>query len=65
VTSFSSQNSNSSSLDSIFLRIGRRLIAAVEGYFADLTENHYSDGVMALEYRWKKCIGIKEHYVKK
>jgi len=24
-------------------------IAAVEGYFADLTKNHYRDGIMALE----------------
>jgi len=23
--------------------------AAVEGYFADLTKNHYRDGIMALE----------------
>jgi hypothetical protein len=26
-------------------------IAAVEGYFADLTKNHYRDGIMALEHR--------------
>jgi hypothetical protein len=25
-------------------------IAAVEGYFADLTKNHYWDGIMALEH---------------
>jgi histone-lysine N-methyltransferase SETMAR len=25
------------------------VIAAVEGYFADLTKNHYRDGIMALE----------------
>jgi histone-lysine N-methyltransferase SETMAR len=25
--------------------------AAVEGYFADLTKNHYRDGIMALEHR--------------
>jgi histone-lysine N-methyltransferase SETMAR len=29
-------------------------IAAVEGYFADLTKNHYRDGIMALERRWNK-----------
>jgi hypothetical protein len=29
-------------------------IAAVEGYFADLTKNHYRDGIMALEHRWNK-----------
>jgi histone-lysine N-methyltransferase SETMAR len=26
-------------------------IAAVEGYFADLTKNHYRDCIMALEHR--------------
>jgi len=25
-------------------------ISAAEGYFADLTKNHYRDGIMALEY---------------
>jgi transposase len=39
-------------------------IAAVEGYFADLTENHYRDGIMALEHRWNKCICLKGDYVK-
>jgi hypothetical protein len=34
-------------------------IAAVEGYFADLTKNNYSDGIMALEHRWNKCISVK------
>ena len=33
-------------------------IAAVEGYFADLTKNHYRDGIMALEHRWNKCISL-------
>jgi len=37
-------------------------IAAVEGYFADLTKNHYRDGIMALEHRWNKCISIKGDY---
>jgi hypothetical protein len=40
-------------------------IAAVEEYFADLTENQYRDGLMALEYRWKKCISLKKDYVEK
>jgi histone-lysine N-methyltransferase SETMAR len=40
-------------------------IAAVEGYFADLTKNVYRDGIMALEHRWNKCISLKENYVKK
>jgi hypothetical protein len=40
-------------------------IAAVEGYFADLTKNQYRDGIMALEHRWNKCISLKGDYVKK
>ena len=40
-------------------------IAAVEGYFADLTKNHYKDGIMALEHRWNKCISLKGNYVEK
>jgi histone-lysine N-methyltransferase SETMAR len=37
--------------------------AAVEGYFVDLTNNHYRNGIMALEHRWKKCISLKGDYV--
>jgi len=40
-------------------------IAAVEGYFADVTKNHYRDGIMALEHRWNKCISVKGDYVEK
>jgi len=40
-------------------------IAAVEVYFADLTKNHYRDGIMALEHRWNKCISRKGDYVEK
>ena len=40
-------------------------IAAVERYFADLTKNHYRDGIMALEHRWNKCISVKGDYVDK
>jgi hypothetical protein len=40
-------------------------IAAVEGYFADLTKNRYRDGIMALEYCWNKCISLKRGYVEK
>jgi histone-lysine N-methyltransferase SETMAR len=39
--------------------------AAVEGYFVDLTKNHYRDGIMALQYRWNKCISLKGDYVEK
>ena len=40
-------------------------IAAVEGYFADLTKNHYRDMIRALEHRWNKCISLKGDYVEK
>jgi len=40
-------------------------IAAVEGYFADLTKNHYRDVVMVMEHRWNKCISLKGDYVEK
>jgi histone-lysine N-methyltransferase SETMAR len=43
----------------------QELIAAVEGYFADLMKNHYRDGIMALEHRWNKCISLKGDYVEK
>ena len=40
-------------------------IAAVDGYFADLTNNHYRDGIMALEHCWNKCNSLKGDYVEK
>jgi histone-lysine N-methyltransferase SETMAR len=40
-------------------------IAAVEGYFADLTKNHYRDGIMALEHHRNICISLKGDYVEK
>jgi len=43
----------------------QKVIAAVEGYFADLTKNHYRDGIMALEHRWNKCISLKGDNVEK
>jgi hypothetical protein len=63
LTSISSQNS-------LFLAgqcfsSNQEAIAAVERYFADLTKNHYRDGIMALEHRWNKCISLKGDYAKK
>jgi len=43
----------------------QEVIAAVERYFADLTKNHYRDGIMVLEHRWNKCIILKGDYVEK
>jgi len=40
-------------------------IAAIEGYFADLTKNSNRDGKMALEHRWNKCISLKRDYVER
>jgi histone-lysine N-methyltransferase SETMAR len=45
--------------------LNQETIAAVEGYFADLTKNHYRDGILALKHRWNKCIGLKGNYVEK
>ena len=43
----------------------QKTIAAVEGYFADLTKNLYRDGIMALEHRWNKYISLKGDYAEK
>ena len=45
--------------------LNQEVIAAVEGYFADLTKNRYRDGIMALEHCWNKCISLKGDYVEK
>jgi histone-lysine N-methyltransferase SETMAR len=45
--------------------LNQKAIATVEGYFADLTKNHYRDGIMALEHRRNKCISVKGDYVEK
>jgi histone-lysine N-methyltransferase SETMAR len=39
--------------------LNQEAIAAVEGYFADLSKNHYRDEIMALEHRWNKCINLR------
>jgi hypothetical protein len=45
--------------------LNQEAIAAVEGYFADLTKYHYRDGIMALEHGWIKCISLMGDYVEK
>jgi histone-lysine N-methyltransferase SETMAR len=40
-------------------------IAVVEEYFADLMKNQYTNRIMALEHRWKKCTSLREDYVEK
>jgi histone-lysine N-methyltransferase SETMAR len=44
-----------------FFFSNQEAIAAVEGYFSDLTKNHYRDGIMVLEH----CISLKGDYVEK
>jgi hypothetical protein len=51
---------NAAHMGSISLWIS---FAAVDGYFADLTKNHYRGGIMTLEHRWNKCIRLKGDYV--
>jgi histone-lysine N-methyltransferase SETMAR len=50
---------------SFFFFSYQEAITAVEGYFIDLTKNHYRDGIMVLEHRWNKRISLKGDYVDK
>jgi hypothetical protein len=45
--------------------LNQEAIAAVEGYSADLTKNHYRDRIMVLKHRWNKYISLKGDYVEK
>jgi hypothetical protein len=45
--------------------LNQEAITAVEGYCADLSKNHYRDGIMVLEHHWSKCISRKRDYVGK
>ena len=38
-------------------------ITAVDGYFAELPESHYRDGIKLLEDHWNKCIEVKGDYI--
>ena len=64
LTSISSQNSNSFLAGQRFSS-NQEVTAAVDGYFADLTKNHYRDRITALEHRWNKCISLKGDYVER
>jgi len=48
-----------------FFFSNQEAIAAVKGYFVDLTKNQYRDGIMALEHRWNKCVRLKGDYFEK
>jgi histone-lysine N-methyltransferase SETMAR len=43
----------------------QEVIAVVKGNLADLTKNHYRDGIMALEHLSNTCIRLKGDYVEK
>jgi len=45
--------------------LNQEVIAAVEGYFADLMKNQYRVGIMVLEHRWNKFVSLKVDYVEK
>ena len=38
-------------------------ITAIDGYFAELPESHYRDGIKLLEDHWNKCIEVKRDYI--
>ena len=42
----------------------QEVISAV-GDFADLTKNHFRDGIVAMEYHYNKCVMPKRDYVEK
>ncbi|EYB85943.1 hypothetical protein Y032_0287g1428 [Ancylostoma ceylanicum] len=43
----------------------QEVIEAVDGYFEDLEECHFRQGIEKLEKRWTKCIELRGDYVEK
>lgn len=41
------------------------LISTVNGCFTELNESFYTNGIMALEHRWTKCVKLKGDYIEK
>ncbi|EFN89348.1 hypothetical protein EAI_07837, partial [Harpegnathos saltator] len=37
----------------------------LDGYFEELDDSHYKQGIEAIEHRWEKCIELKRDYVEK
>jgi hypothetical protein len=54
---------------SVTLKVDKIEYRAVIKFFvkegSDLTKNHYSDWIMALEHRWNKCFIFKGYCVEK
>jgi len=40
-------------------------IAAVNGYFADLQESYFNDGIELLKKRWNKCVEVSGDHIEK
>ena len=45
--------------------LNEEIIAAVEGYFTDLSEYYFKTGIKLLEKHWTKCIEVGEDYIEK
>ena len=43
----------------------KEIFAATNEYFEGFDKNYFSEGIKKLEYRYNKCIQIKEDYVEK
>lgn len=43
----------------------QEVIESTNGYFEQLEESSYRNGIKALEYRWTKCIELQGDYVEK
>ena len=41
------------------------VVAAVDGYFVDLSELHFNGGIELLEKRWNKCVKVSGDYIEK
>jgi hypothetical protein len=41
------------------------VIAETNGYFAELEESYYYEGIKKLEHRWTKCTDLEGDYVEK
>ncbi|KOC61938.1 Histone-lysine N-methyltransferase SETMAR [Habropoda laboriosa] len=39
--------------------------SAVDGYFEELDDSYYKQGIEDIEHRWEKCIELKGDYVEK
>ena len=45
--------------------LNEEIMAAVEGYFTDLSEYYFKTGIELLEKHWTKCIEVGGDYIEK